>query len=103
MSLEKDIKLKDTAFTTASADIKALKDRAEKLKAELNSMYEDLTTALDTPAGKEIQITAKNVLIKPIDDLILVIKQMSETLEDIISSDYYKGVFDKYASLVQNL
>ena len=87
MSLEKDIKLKDTAFTTASADMKALKDRAEKLKAELNS----------------IQITAKNVLIKPIDDLILVIKQMSETLEDIISSDYYKGVFDKYASLVQNL
>ena len=37
MSLEKDIKLKDTAFTTASADMKALKDRAEKLKAELNS------------------------------------------------------------------
>ena len=35
MSLEKDIKLKDTAFTTASADMKALKDRAEKLKAEL--------------------------------------------------------------------
>lgn len=59
MSLEKDIKLKDTAFTTASADMKALKDRAEKLKAELNNMYEDLTTALDTPAGKEIQITAK--------------------------------------------
>ena len=25
MSLEKDIKLKDTAFTTASADMKALK------------------------------------------------------------------------------
>ena len=46
-------------------------------------MYNDLTTALDTPAGKEIEIEAKDVLIKPIDDLILVIDQMSKTLDDI--------------------
>ena len=103
MSLEQDITLCSEAFRTAANEMSALKTRAETLKTTLEQMYKDLTTALDTPAGKEIEIEAKDVLIKPIDDLILVIDQMSKTLDDINDTKYYKGVSDKYAKLMQNI
>lgn len=103
MSLEQDIKLNSEAFKTAANEMSDLKTRAETLKTTLEQMYEDLTTALDTPAGKEIELEAKDVLIKPIDNLILVIGQMSETLNDIIGTPYYQGVFDGYEQLMQNV
>ena len=103
MTLEQDIKLSSEAFKTAANEMSALKTRPETLKTTLEQMYNDLTTALDTPAGKEIEIEAKDVLIKPIDDLILVIDQMSKTLDDIKDTPYYQGVFDKYEQLMQNI
>lgn len=103
MSLEQDITLNSEAFKTAATDMSTLKTRADTLKTTLEQMYKDLTTALDTPAGKEIEITAKDVLIKPIDDLIIVIDQMSKTLNEIIKTPYYQGVFDKYEQLMQNI
>ncbi len=103
MRLKQDIELNSEAFKTASAEMSALKTRAENLKAKLEQMYKDLTTALDTPAGKAIQIEAKEVLIEPIDDLIAIIGQMSKTLSDIIARPYYQNVFDNYEKLVQNL
>ena len=103
MSLDQDIKLDSEAFNTAAADMAALKTRAEALKEKLQKMYTDITTALDTPAGHEIEITAEDVLIQPIDDLILVIDQMSRTLDDIISTPYYQRVFDKYDELVESI
>ena len=103
MTLEQDIKLNSEAFKTAANEMSALKTRAETLKTTLEQMYNDLTTALDTPAGKEIEIEAKDVLIEPIDELILVIDQMSKTLDDIKDTPYYQGVFDKYEQLMQNI
>lgn len=103
MSLEQDITLCSETFKTAATEMSALKTRAETLKTTLEQMYKDLTTALDTPAGKEIEIEAKDVLIEPIDNLILVIGQMSKTLNDIIDTPYYQGVFDKYEQLMQNI
>ncbi len=103
MSLDQDIKLDSEAFNTAAADMAALKTRAETLKEKLQKMYTDITTALDTPAGHEIEITAEDVLIQPIDDLILVIDQMSRTLDEIISTQYYQSVFDKYDELVESI
>jgi molecular chaperone GrpE (heat shock protein) len=101
--LDQDIKLDSEAFNTAAADMAALKTRAETLKEKLQKMYTDITTALDTPAGHEIEITAEDVLIQPIDDLILVIDQMSRTLDEIISTQYYQSVFDKYDELVESI
>jgi len=103
LSLDQDIKLDSEAFNTAAADMAALKTRAETLKEKLQKMYTDITTALDTPAGHEIEITAEDVLIQPIDDLILVIDQMSRTLDEIISTQYYQSVFDKYDELVESI
>ena len=91
MTLEQDIKLSSEAFKTAANEMSALKTRAETLKTTLEQMYNDLTTALDTPAGKEIEIEEKDVQNKP------------KTLDDIKDTAYYLGVFDKYEQLMQNI
>ncbi len=103
MVLWKDIILDDTAFSTASSEMAALKTRTEALKTKLEEMYKELTTALDTPAGRQVEITAVKVLIKPIEDLLLVIKHVSDTLTEIIGTGYYKDVFIKFEQLNQSI
>ncbi len=103
MGLEKDIILDSGAFDTAAADMKELKTRAENLKKNLQFMYRELTTALDTPAGRKVEMTAEKVLIKPIDDLVLVIEHVSSTLTEIIGTGHYKDVFIKFEELNSSL
>ena len=94
-----DIVLDDTAFQTASDDMKELKQKAEDLKSMLERMYNDVTSALDTSAGDEIQFTAKNVLLQPVEDMSVVIQQISDTLNTIIGTGYYKDIFVKFEEL----
>lgn len=103
MTLSQDIILDDSAFTTASQDMEDLALRTDKLKSKLTRMYNDLTTALDTPAGRQLELTAKDVLIKPIEDLQLVIRHTSDTLTEIIGTGYYKSVFIKYEELNESI
>mgnify|MGYP001778551986 FL=1 len=103
MMLSQDIVLDDSAFSTASQDMKDLAERTERLKSKLTQMYNDLTKALDTPAGRQLELTAKDVLIKPIEDLLLVIRHTSDTLTEIIGTGYYKSVFIKYEELNQSI
>ena len=103
MMLSQDIVLDDSAFSTASQDMKDLAERIERLKSKLTQMYNDLTKALDTPAGRQLELTAKDVLIKPIEDLLLVIRHTSDTLTEIIGTGYYKSVFIKYEELNQSI
>ena len=102
MALSHDILLEDTAFKTASSEMSALKTRTEALKTKLNAMYRDLTTALDTPAGKQVELNAGEVLIKPIEDLLLVIRHVSATMTEIIGTGHYKDVFIKFEELNQS-
>ena len=94
-----DIVLDDTAFKTASDDMASLKQQAADLKTKLEKMYEDVTSALDTSAGDEIQFTAKNVLLQPIEDMSAVIQHISDTLNTIIGTGYYKDIFVKFEEL----
>lgn len=98
-----DILLDDTAFSTASSEMAALKTRTEALKTKLEEMYNELTTALDTPAGKQVEVLALQVLIKPIEDLLLVIGHVSDTLTEIVGTGYYKDVFIKFEQLNQSI
>lgn len=66
-------------------------------------MYLDLSNALVTPAGKAIELKAGKVLIKPIEDLSLVIQHVSDTLNEIIGTGYYKDVWVKFDELNQNI
>lgn len=99
MSLSYDIVLDDSAFTTASADMKALKTQTEELKEKMKQMYKDLKSAMDTPSGAAVDLTAESVLIKPIDDMLLVIDHISSTLTEIIGTGHYKDVFIKFEEL----
>lgn len=103
MALTRDIVLDETAFNNASEAMATLKTRTETLKDKLEAMYEDLTTALDTPAGNEIKTTAKSVLIEPLDKLLLVIEHISSTLTEIIGTGYYKDVFIEFEELNKNI
>lgn len=94
-----DIVLDDTAFTSASQEMAVLKQDAANLKSKLEKMYENVSTALDTTAGEEIQVTAKDVLLQPIEDMSVVIQHISETLNTIIGSGYYKDIFVQYEEL----
>ena len=102
-ALEQDIILDDTGFDNASAEMKQLKTRTVELKNKLHTMYQEMTGALKTPAGEELKLTGEKVIVKPIDDLILVIDHISATLDQIISTGYYKDVFIKYEQLNQNI
>lgn len=103
MSLSHDIILDDQAFATASSDMKELKIRTETLKTKLQQMYKDLKNAIDTPAGNAVETVSESVLIKPIDDMLLVIDHVSSTLTEIIGTNYYKSVFIKFEELNSNL
>lgn len=103
MAKDYDIYLDDNAFTTAESEMLALKKRVEELKKKLEKMYSDLSNALVTPAGKAIELKAGKVLIKPIDDLSLVIQHVSDTLNEIIGTGYYKDVWVKFEELNQNI
>lgn len=103
MPLSYDITLDENAFNTASEEMAALKKRTEALKTKLEKMYGDLTTALDTPAGKQVEITADKVLIEPIDNLLLVIEHISDTLDEIIGKEHYKNVFIKFEKLNEDI
>lgn len=102
-TLSQDIILDEDAFNTASADMEALKIRTENLQTKLEGMYESLKTALVTPAGEAVDLAAKKVLIQPIKDLSAVIKHVSETLNEIIGSGYYKDVFIEFEELNDSL
>lgn len=103
MAKDYDIILDDNAFTTAESEMLALKKRVEELKKKLEKMYLDLSNALITPAGKAIELKAGKVLIKPIEDLSLVIQHVSDTLNEIIGTGYYKDVWVKFDELNQNI
>lgn len=103
MFLFSDINLEDNAFNTASQEMSALLVRAQNLKTELQSIYQDVVSALDTPTGMQLQLLTDKVLIQPIDDLILVIQQMSSTLNIIIEKPYYKTVFDNHSELIEKI
>lgn len=103
MAKDYDIILDDNAFTTAESEMVALKKRVEELKKKLEKMYLDLSNALVTPAGKAIELKAGKVLIKPIEDLSLVIQHVSDTLNEIIGTGYYKDVWVKFDELNQNI
>ena len=65
--LSKDLQLDETKFNNASRDMKVLKKRTNELKTKLEGMYESLASAMDTPAGKEVQLEAKKTLLKPVE------------------------------------
>lgn len=97
--LSEDLVVDEEKFNSAAQQMEALKRRTEALKEKLSGMYDDLATAMDTASGKEVQLEAKNVLLKPVENMSLVVGHISDTLNLIIGSGYYKDVFTGFEEL----
>ena len=97
--LSEDLVVDEEKFNSAAQQMEALKRRTEALKEKLSGMYDDLATAMDTAYGKEVQLEAKNVLLKPVENMSLVVGHISDTLNLIIGSGYYKDVFTGFEEL----
>ncbi len=99
------IEINEEALKQAADDMQALRERNDQLKTKLENMYNDLLTALDTPAGNELKICGLDVIIGPIEDMGLVIDHVSTTLNKIIgqggepTGTYYDKLFDDYEEL----
>lgn len=85
--------------------MKNLKNRNEKLHQELKTMYHNLKTALDTPAGHALEWQSDYVLLKPIEDMGKVLEHVSDTLNIIIGKGeepkgvYYDKLFQEYEEI----
>lgn len=97
--LEEDLVVDEEKFATAAADMTDLKTRTNELKVALEKMYDDLANAMNTPSGKELQLEAKDVLLKPVENMSLVVGHISDTLNLIIGSGYYKDIFTGFEEL----
>ena len=102
MMLYRDILLDEDAFKDASDAMAKLKTDTEALKERMKTMYSELKKAMDTPAGDAVEFVSEKSLIKPIEDMLLVIGHISSTLTEIKGSPYYKDVFKKYEELNSN-
>lgn len=101
--LSKDVKVNEEALQKAAEDMRALKVSTEELYEKLSTLYDGMEQALQTDAGKEMKLSAKDVILEPVTNLSLVINQMSETLDLINSNGYYKDIFSAFEELRKNL
>lgn len=101
--LSKDVTLNEEKFKTAASEMGKLKTRTETLKEDLKSLYDGLVEALKSEAGDELDLAAEDVLFEPIENLSLVIKQISDTLNTIIGNGYYNDIFRAFDELKNNL
>lgn len=99
MWLSHNIVLDDRAFVDASERMLKLKKDTEDLKTRMSRMYADLQSAMQTPAGDAVELVSEKVLIKPIEDMLLVIEHISSTLTEISGTRYYKDVFVQFEEL----
>lgn len=99
MWLSHNIVLDDRAFADASERMLKLKKDTEDLKTRMSRMYADLKSAMQTPAGDAVELVSEKVVIKPIEDMLLVIEHISSTLTEISGTRYYKDVFVQFEEL----
>lgn len=97
--LSKDLVVDEEKFNQAAEDMRNLEKRTEALKTKLETMYEELIKSMDTSAGKELKIEAKSTLLSPVEDMTVVVRHMSETLDMIIGTGYYADVFRSFEEL----
>ena len=97
--LSEDLVVDEEKFNSAAKRMNDLKTRTNTLRETLLTMYNELVGAMNTPAGKELQLEAKTVLLKPVEDMSLVVGHISDTLNKIIGSGYYKDVFTGFEEL----
>lgn len=103
------IKIDEDALKSAASRMAQLKVRCNNLQQKLTTMYNDVTKALDTPAGKAMSWEGGKEIITPIDSMSKVIGRVSDILNILVGLDgetvsgpknvYYDKIFKEYEDL----
>lgn len=97
--LKKDVKINDEAFDNAEQKLSELMGRADTLKENMQTLYDGFANALKSETGIELRMTGQDVVIKPIENLGLVLKQVHDTLDLIKGDGYYHEIFKDFEAL----
>lgn len=97
--MDKNILASQEQISTTLTTLRGLRNRTISLRSEMSRLYDDLHGALDTEAGDEMALDAKDVVLEPIENLENVIYAMENVLEKAKGNDYYQAVCDKYETL----
>ena len=97
--LIKDVKLVDKAFNDAEEDLTTLLNDTTALKEELSKLYQGMLDALQCECGEELRNAEEEVILKPIANLELVIKQIRDTIRTVKGGDYYSAIFTEFEEL----
>ena len=100
-AFSKDMVLDEAAFEAAARDFEALGQRITDLNTKIEDMLETLKTGFDTPAGAKFIQSCENNLRQPMNDQMIVIKHISDTLREVKGK--YQSVFNEYAALNRTL
>ncbi|MBQ9541251.1 MAG: hypothetical protein IJJ76_09955 [Ruminococcus sp.] len=101
--LKSDVTIDDEYFEKAKDAMDKLVTRTGDLKKELSELYKNLITALDSETGDELELAADDVVLKPIENLELVLIQVRDTLELVMGGGYYHDIFDDFEKLQNSL
>ena len=97
-------RMRDTA--TKMAD---LRKRNQELRQNLETLFDNISDALQCETGNEIKFIGKEDLLKPLEDMDKVLEHMSDTLQILIgegnhseypANTYYDRIFAEYNELI---
>lgn len=100
-------RMRDTA--TKMAD---LKKRNQELQKDLETLFDNISKALQCETGTQIKFEGRENLIKPLQDMDKVLEHMSDTLHILIgegnhseypANTYYDRIFAEYNELIQSI
>lgn len=107
MAIDTNIRIDDAALEQAAMDMKKLYERNQAFYQKMDTMFKGIQGALKTPAGDQVKITGKDVLLDPIRDMNRILEHMSYTLNTIMGKDgrprgvYYDRLFKEYEQLCE--
>ena len=106
------IKINEDKMRNTAEKMADLRKRNKELRENLETLFDNISTALQCETGKEIEFIGKEDLLNPLDNMEKVLEHMSDTLNILIgegnhseypANTYYDRVFAEYNNLIQSI
>lgn len=94
---DKDVIIDQDAFQNASDRLAQLSENALSLKTQIETELDELMKGFDTTAGWKFKSACEGHLLKPIQNLSIVIMHISQNLQS--AQRGYDSVFREYEQL----
>lgn len=106
------IKINEEKMRETASKMADLRVRNQTLRSTLETLFDNMSKALQCETGKEIEFMGKEDLLKPLENMDKVLEHMSDTLHILIgegnhseypANTYYDKVFAEYNDLVLSI